>query len=255
MLMVADVGNTNITLGVYKKDELLCTYRMMSLAQKTSDEYGTTILSFLAVNHIDIESIEDVMVSSVVPKIMHAFNNSIKKYLKKEPIQVGPGIKTGISIKTENPKGVGADRIVDLAGCYYHYRGNALVIDFGTATTFDYISEDGTFKYGVTAPGIGICAEALSTKCAKLPEIEIVKPQTILAGNTISSMQAGLVYGYVGGVEYIIQQFKKELNCDDLLVVATGGLGRTIFDYTDSIDVYDPDLTFKGLRSIYEKNK
>lgn len=255
MLLVVDIGNTNITIGLYDRDSLIGNYRLTTWFKRTSDEYGFMILNFLMSSHVSAEQINDVIISSVVPKIMHSFTNSIRKYIGKEPILVEPGIKTGISIKTENPKKVGADRIVDLVGCYYSYRGNALVIDFGTATTFDYISKDGVFKYGVTAPGIGISAEALSSQCAKLPEIEIEKPKSILATETITSMQAGLVYGYIGSVEYIIQKFKEELHCDDMLVVATGGLGKIIAQNTDMIDIYDRDLTFKGLKLIYDKNK
>lgn len=254
MLMVVDIGNTNITIGVYDKDTLLDTFRLTSSTTRSRDEFGTILLSFLQASEIKKEDIEHVIISSVVPQMMHAFNNSIKKYLSIDPIIIGPGTKTGISIKTENPKSVGADRIVDLAGCYYTYQGNAIVIDFGTATTFDYISADGAFKYGVVAPGIGICADALSSKCAKLPEIEIKKPDTILASNTTHAMQAGLVYGYIGSVEYIIRKMKEELNISDCLVIATGGLGRIIASNTDLIDIYDPDLTFKGLKIIFDKN-
>ncbi|WP_294561318.1 type III pantothenate kinase [uncultured Traorella sp.] len=255
MLLVIDIGNTNITIGIYKNDMLIGNYRLTTWFKRTSDEYGFMILNFLMDSKVDASQIKDVIISSVVPKIMHSFTNSIRKYINKEPILVGPGIKTGISIKTENPKKVGADRIVDLAGCFYNYQGNALVIDFGTATTYDYISKDGVFKYGVTAPGIGISAEALSTYCAKLPEIEIEKPKTILATETITSMQAGLFYGYLGSVEYIIQKFKEELHQPDMLVIATGGLGKIISQNTTMIDIYDRDLTFKGLKVIYDKNR
>ncbi len=255
MLMVIDIGNTNITLGIYQENMLKCTFRLMTKTPRTSDEYGATICSFLFASQIKTDEIEDVIIASVVPKIMHSFTNSIRKYLHHEPLIISPGIKTGISIQTDSPKAVGADRIVDLAGCYYNYGGNALVIDFGTATTFDYISKDGVFQYGVTSPGIQISADALWTQAAKLPEIEIKKPDTILAKNTITSMQAGLVYGYIGQVEYIIKQMKKELRQPDMKVIATGGLGRIIFPHTDLIDIYDPDLTFKGLYDIYQKNK
>lgn len=255
MLMVADIGNTNITLGIYDGNTLVDTFRLTSSANRSRDEFGTLLLTFLQANGIRIHDIENVIIASVVPKIMHSFINSIKKYLFVEPIVIGPETKTGICIKTENPKSVGADRIVDLAGCFFEYQGNAIVIDFGTATTFDYISADGIFQYGVVAPGIGISAEALSSKCAKLPEIEIQKPDKILASNTIHAMQSGLVYGYIGSVEYIIQKMKEELNIDDCLVIATGGLGRIIANNTNLIDIYDPDLTFKGLKIIFEKNK
>lgn len=255
MLLVFDVGNTNITIGIYDKDRLVGNYRLTTWFKRTSDEYGFMILNFLINSKVNVDEIEDVIIASVVPKIMHSFTNSIRKFIKKEPIIINPNTKCGISIETENPKKVGADRIVDLAGCYYNYQGNALVIDFGTATTFDYISKDGVFKYGVMTPGIGISAEVLSTHCAKLPEIEISLPDSVLATETISSMQAGLVYGYIGSVEYIIQKFKKELNQEDMLVVATGGLGKIIAANTDMIDIYDRDLTFKGLKVIYDLNR
>lgn len=253
MLMVVDIGNTNITIGLYNGETLTNTYRMTTTIARTSDEFGTLIFDFLNTAGIRINEIEDVFICSVVPKIMHAFTNSIRKYIYKEPILLGPGIKSGISIQTENPKAVGADRIADLAGCYHNYHGNVLVIDFGTATTYDYLSENGEFKYGVTAPGLRISADALWENCAKLPEIEIEKPDSILAMNTITSMQAGLVYGYIGATEYIINKFKEELK-HDFTVIATGGLGRIIAANTDLIDIFDAELTFKGLRSIYLRN-
>lgn len=166
---------------------------------------------------------------------------------------VGPGIKTGISINTESPKTVGADRIVDLVGAFYTYGGPALVIDFGTATTFDVVSGKGVFETGVISPGIKISAMALWQKTAKLPEIEIEKPDSILAKNTITSMQAGLVYGYIGQVEYIVKKIKEKMGMD-MKVIATGGLARIIANETNAIDLYDPDLTFKGLKIIFEKN-
>lgn len=255
MLIVVDIGNTNITIGAYEKNQIVNTFRMTTKNPRTSDEFGSELINFMHASNIKVVDIEDVIISSVVPKVMHAFTNSIRKYIYKEPIIIGPGIKTGISIKTDSPRDVGADRIVDLAGCYFNYGGNCLVIDFGTATTYDYIAKDGTFQYGVTAPGLEISAQALWSMAAKLPEIEIKKPDTILAKNTISSMQAGIVYGYIGQTEYIINKFKEELGIDDMKVIATGGLGRIIHINTDLIDLYDPELTFKGLKAIYERNK
>lgn len=254
MLLVIDVGNTNITLGVYKATTLIGSFRMTTKTTRTSDEYGLFILSCLKSRGLTAEHIKDIIISSVVPNIMYSFTNGIIKYLKKEPMNVGPGIKTGISVNNEAPKEVGADRIVDLAGAYYTYGGPAIVIDFGTATTYDVISDKGVFEVGITSPGIKICANALWQKAAKLPEIEIRKPDSILARNTITSMQAGLVYGYIGQVEYIVKKIKEEMNMD-MKVIATGGLARIIVGETDSIDIHDPDLTFKGLRIIYEKNK
>ena len=176
MLIVIDVGNTNITLGVYDKDDLIATFRLTTKLQRTSDEFGITLFSFLQTKDINPQAVEAVLISSVVPKIMHSLTNAIRKYFNIEPMIVGPGIKTGISVRTENPREVGADRIVDIAAAYYIYGGPALVIDFGTATTYDYVNENGEFEFGVTSPGIEISAQALWTQAAKLPEIEIKKP-------------------------------------------------------------------------------
>lgn len=252
MLVVMDIGNTNITIGIYNKNKLLGTYRLTTKMKRTSDEYGFMIMNFLNAAHIQAEDITDVIVSSVVPKVMHSFNNGIRKYLKKEPIIVGPGTRTGISVRAENPKAVGADRIVDAAGAYQVYGGPVIVIDFGTATTFDVIDAEGVFEYGLITLGIEASAQALSTQTSKLPEIEVKKPKTILNKSTITSMQAGIVYGYIGQCEYIIKKLKEEFQTD-MKVIATGGLGRIIAKNTDAIDVYDPDLAFKGLKYIYER--
>ncbi|MDE6195287.1 MAG: type III pantothenate kinase [Erysipelotrichaceae bacterium] len=254
MLIVVDIGNTNITLGIYHQDTLLKSYRLTTKMKRTSDEFGFMLMNFLQNSQVQPEQIEDVIIASVVPKIMHSFNNGIRKYLNKEPILVGPGIKTGISIQTENPKAVGADRIVDAVGAYYEYGGPVLVVDFGTATTYDYIDEQGRFEFGVISLGIESSAQAMWTQAAQLPEIEIRKPKSILAKNTITSMQAGLIYGYIGQCEYIINKFKEVLQ-KDMKVVATGGLGTIIYKNTDLIDIYDKDLTFKGLKYIYDRHK
>lgn len=252
MLVAVDIGNTNITIALFQQDHIVNTYRLTTKMQRTSDEYGFMILSFLNASNVEVKEIHDVIISSVVPKIMHSFTSAIIKYLHKEPILIGPGIKTGIAIKTDNPSGVGADRIVDAAGAYYTYGGPVLVVDFGTATTFDYVSDKGEFLYGVTAPGLQICAQALSSQAAQLPEIQIIKPESILAKNTVKSMQAGVVYGYIGLTENIIKQMKKEIGTP-MKVIATGGLGRVITKETDLIDDYDKDLTFKGLYLIYKR--
>lgn len=255
MILVVDVGNTNIAFGVYDGERLLTTFRMTTKIPRTSDEYGVLIREMLSGNQIEVAQIEGSIIASVVPAVMHALENAIVRYIKSTPVIVGPGIKTGIQIATENPRQIGADRIVDLVAGYEKYGGPALILDFGTATTYDYITQDGRFTAGVTAPGIRICAKALWESTAKLPEIEIKKPQSILAGETISSMQAGLVYGQIGQTEYIIEQFKKETGRTDLRVVATGGLGRIIASETDAIEIYDPTLTLEGLRLIYERNR
>ena len=238
-----------------EKCHIAGTFRITTKAQRTSDEYGLQILEFCRISNVTIDEIVDVIISSVVPKVMHSFTNSIRKYVHKEPIIVGPGIRTGISIKTDFPKEVGADKIVDAAAVYHLHGGNAIVIDFGTATTFDYINEKGEFLYNVILPGLEISAQALWQQAAKLPEIEIVKPPSILCKNTESSMRAGVVYGYIGATEYIISKMKEEIGRDDIKVFATGGLGRVIYNETDMIDHYDPDLAYKGMKIIYDKNK
>ena len=255
MLLVVDVGNTNITLGVFDGDVINATFRITTKIQRTSDEFGMLIMNLLDSKNIDRKKIEDVIISSVVPDVMHSFENAVIKYLELKPIIVGPGVKTGIKMVTGNAHEIGADRIVDAVGAYDTYGGPVIVIDFGTATTYDYITEDGAFAAGITSPGIKICAKALWQDAAKLPAIEIKKPDSILAKDTISSMQAGLVYGNIGQTEYIIKKIKEETGLENIKVVATGGLGKIISDATDMIDIYDSNLTLKGLKLIYSKNK
>ena len=254
MILAIDVGNTNITFGAYEKEELSCTFRMMTKQPKTSDEYGVAILEMLRYNDVEPEIISGVIIASVVPNVMHALVGGVQRYLKQSPLIVAPGLKTGIKVVTENPKEIGADRIVDAAAAYAKYGGPILVLDFGTATTYDLVNEKGEFVAGITAPGIRISAKALWEDTAKLPEVEIRKPDSILAQNTITSMQAGLIYGQIGQTEYIISHIKEEAGMKQLKVVATGGLGRLISDETDSIDIYDRNLTLDGLCLIYEKN-
>lgn len=255
MIIVIDVGNTNITIGIYHRKELITTFRMTTKLQRTSDEFGIALTEFLRTKGISKKEIEGTIVTSVVPNIMHALLGSVRRYLEQEPLTIGPGIKTGIRIVTENPREIGSDRIVDAVAAFEKYGGPVLVLDFGTATTYDLVSEKGDFVAGITAPGIGISAKALWEDTARLPEIEIRKPKSILAQETISSMQAGLVYGQIGQTEYIIEQVRKESGWQNLKVVATGGLGRIIADETDSIQIFDSTLTLDGLRIIYEKNQ
>ena len=201
------------------------------------------------------EAVGDVIICSVVPKVMYSLTSGIKKYLHCDPVIVGHGTKSGIRIATTNPMEIGADRVVDAVGAYFLYGGPVIVIDYGTATTYDLVTADGAFVAGVTAPGIRISAKALWSNAAKLPEIEIVKPDSILAKTTITSMQAGLLYGTIGQTEYIIDRFKEESGYKGIKVVATGGLGRTIAEGTEKIDVYDPELTLQGMRLIYERTR
>ena len=255
MLITVDAGNTNITLGVFKEKKVYATFRMTTQMARTSDEYGVLIAEMLGRKGISPKDIEAVIISSVVPKIMYSLTNGIYKYIGLHPIVIEAGTKTGIKIQRANPREVGTDRIVDAVGAYELYGGPCIVIDFGTATTYDLITKDGTFAAGVTSPGIRICAKALWNDTAKLPEIEIKKPESILGKDTITSMQAGIVYGYIGQTEYIIDNMKKESGLLNAKVIATGGLGRIIYGNTDRIDIYDKELTLQGMRLIYEKNK
>ena len=198
--------------------------------------------------------IDDVVISSVVPNIMHSLTNCIYKLFNVEPLIIGPGIKTGISINAENPKSVGADRIVNVTAAFNKYKKATLIIDFGTATTFDYVSDDAVFEYTIITPGLEIASMALTSNAAKLPAVQIKMPNSILAKNTIAGMQAGIMYGYIGQVEYIIKKMKEEIG-KDMLVIATGGLGRTISENTKYIDIYERDLAFYGMKLIFEKNK
>lgn len=255
MLLVIDVGNTNITIGVFEDVNLKASFRLTTNTARTSDEYGLVLCDLLKARNIGIKEISSVIIASVVPKLMYSLNSGIIKYLGITPLIVGTGTKTGIKVNTTNPKEVGADRVVDAVAAYEIYGGPVLVIDFGTAITYDLIMADGSLVAAVTCPGLRISANALWTGTAKLPEIEIAMPDTILAKDTITSMQAGLVFGCIGQTEYIVKRMMKEAGIDQCRVIATGGLGKIISDATDVIEVYDPNLTLKGLKIISDKNK
>ncbi len=255
MLLALDVGNTNITIGVFEGKEIMGTYRLTTKLQRTSDEFGIDICDLLDHNNIDTKTIDDVIISSVVPDVNYSLRRAINKYFDKEPIMIGVGIRTGIRVATDNPRQVGADRIVDAVAAYELYGGPVIVIDYGTATTFDLVDGKGTFVAAVTAPGIQTSAQALWGQAAQLPKIEIQKPDSILARETISSMQAGVVYGTIGQTEYIIKKMKEEAGLDNIKVIATGGLGMIIANETDCIDHYDAQLTLKGMQIIYDKQK
>ncbi len=255
MLLAIDIGNTNLTFGVFNGNSILHTFRLTTTLPRTSDEFGVQILEQLSHKDVRADDIGGVIICSVVPKVMYSLTSGIRKYLNCDPMIVGQGTKSGIRIATTNPMEIGADRVVDAVGAYFLYGGPVIVIDYGTATTYDLVSEDGAFVAGVTAPGIRISAKALWSNAAKLPEIEIVKPESILAKTTITSMQAGLVYGTIGQAEYIIEQLKKQSGYSGIKVVATGGLGRIISEGTDKIDIYNSELTLQGMRLIFERTK
>ncbi len=255
MLLAIDVGNTNITVGVFKEENVVATFRVTTKIPRTSDEYGIILRDMVEMRGYSYLDIEATIIASVVPDVMHSLSSSIMKYFHVTPMIVGPGVKTGIRVATENPRQIGPDRIVDAVAAYELYGGPVIVVDFGTATTYDLVNAEGAFIAGVTSPGIRTAADALTGQAAMLPAIEIRKPPTILAQETISSMQAGIVYGYIGQTEYIIKKMKEEAGFSDIKVVATGGLGNIIVKETDVIDVYDSKLTMRGLWLISEKNR
>ncbi|KXI11891.1 type III pantothenate kinase [Peptostreptococcus anaerobius] len=255
MLLVFDVGNTNMVLGVYDGSKLISDWRINTDPNKTSDEYGVLIKNLFDSSKVDMTLVDSIIISSVVPAVMHSLENFCMKYCGISPLIVGPGIKTGLNIKYDDPKMVGADRIVNAVAAIAKYKKPLIIIDFGTATTYCAISGKGEYLGGVIAPGIKISSEALFQKASKLPRVEIVKPECIICKDTISSIQAGLVYGYAGQCEKIVELMKEELGDDEVLVIGTGGLANMIATQTDVMDYVDGDLTLEGLRLIYEKNK
>ncbi len=255
MLLAIDVGNTNIKFAFFQGEKIVRTFRLTTQTERTSDEFGMYIQGLTEDFGIKKDDIDGVVISSVVPNVMHALNNSIKKFLNLTPMIVGPGIKTGIKLVKTNPNEVGSDRIADGVAALNMYGGPIIVVDYGTATKFDYFSAEGVFESAVTCPGIVISARALWGGTARLPEIEIKNPGTIMAKDTITSLQAGIMYGHIGEAEYIINRLKAESKEKDIKVVATGGLSNIIFQETDSIQYVEPDLLMHGLRIIYEKNK
>ena len=255
MILVIDVSNTNSTLGVFDGDKLVANWRLSTFSSRTSDETGMLLRMLFVHSGMDISEIDAVVVSSVVPNVMYSLLSGIRKYLQREPMVVRAGMKTGINLRMENPKEMGTDRIVNLVAANEIYGGPAVVIDYGTANTFDVLNEKSEFITGLITPGISVCADALTQRAAQLPKIEIKKPKSIIVKNTVGSIQAGLVLGHIGQTIYIIDQLKKELNMPDMKVIATGGLARVIDPDRKIFDVLDPVLTLKGLKILYHKNK
>lgn len=254
MLLVIDVGNTNIVLGIFKGKKLVRSWRIATNKDKTADEYGIQVRVLFEYSNIRYEDIDAIIVSSVVPPVMPALEGMAVKYFSIKPLVVGPGVKTAMPIRYDNPKEVGADRIVNAIAAYELYGGPLIVVDFGTATTFDAISANGEYLGGAIAPGIGISTEALYTKAAKLPRIELAKPKMVIGKNTVASMQAGIIYGFVGQTDGIVSRMKKEMG-GKAIVVATGGLAELISKESRNIDKINPNLTLEGLRIIFERNK
>lgn len=254
MILVVDVGNTNIVFGLYKGDKLLRHWRLSTNQVATEDEYGMMMVQALQIDGYNVEEIQGVAISSVVPPLMPILEKLSKRYLNQEPLIVGPGIKTGLNIRYENPREVGADRIVNAVAAIAKYGSPLLIVDFGTATTYDYIDKQGQYIGGAITPGIGISTEALYRSAAKLPRIELVAPKSVIGRNTVQSMQAGIIHGYAGQVDGIVRKVKEEYD-EHIKVIATGGFAELVSAESSAIEVVDPLLTLLGLRLIYEKNQ
>lgn len=260
MLLAFDVGNTNIVLGVFKDDKMITNWRLETDNNKSADEYGMIINQLFRYEGLDVSDVKDVIISTVVPSVLYTLQHLSQKYFHRRAIVIGPGIKTGLVVKYDNPKQVGSDRIVNAVAAHAKYGGPLIIIDFGTATTFCAISEKAEYIGGTIAPGLKISSEALFEKTAKLPKVELEEPGHVICRNTINSMQSGLVYGHMGMVDYIVKKMKKELkeydnSSRDAKVIATGGLASLIDSGIDSIDHVDKMLTLEGLKLIYEKNR
>ena len=253
MILAMDVGNTNIKCGLFHEGKLAHSFRVATNIEATSDEYGIKMVSFFENLGITPDVVEGVIVSSVIPSVNYTVEHMARQYFSKKPMFIGPGIKTGINIKYENPNELGADRIVNAVAAYEMFGGPCITIDFGTATSFGAISQKGDFIGGAICPGLRIVADALTSNTAKLPRVELSFPEHAICKNTILGMQSGILYGYVGQVEYLIKAMRAELG-DQAVVVATGGFSSLIAEKTTLIDKIVPTLTLIGLNKIYEKN-
>lgn len=253
MLLVIDVGNTNIVLGIFKDQELVDHWRVSTDRLRTTDEYGVLIRHLFYLNGVNSEEIDAIIISSVVPPVMPTLERMCQRYFGLTPLVIGPGVKTVMDIKYDNPREVGADRIVNAVAAYEKFGGPVIIIDFGTATTFCAVDKKGTYLGGAICPGIGISTDALVQRTAKLPRIEVVQAEKVICRNTVESMQAGVFYGFVGQVDGIVSRMRKELGCK-AKVVATGGLAVIVAPATDAIDVVEPMLTLEGLKIIYDRN-
>lgn len=251
-LLVVDLGNTNLVIGVYRNDDLVASWRLATARERTADEYG--ILAKQLVGDALHQSIEGAIVASVVPPLNGAMAFMVQKYFNVDPLFVEPGVKTGIGIQVDNPLEVGADRIVNCVAAHHEFGGPTVIVDFGTATTFDVVTADAKFVGGVIAPGLNISAEALFARAARLPRVDLKKPDHVIGTNTVVNMQSGIYYGYLGLVDGILARIKREVP-ELKRVIATGGLAATFAEESEHIQLVDPELTMKGLKIIYERNR
>ena len=253
VLLVFDVGNTNIVIGAFKDKELVADWRISTKQERTSDEYGIMLKDLFAIDNLDMNEVKATVISTVVPPLTFILERACQKYLRHTPLVVGPGIKTGLPVNYENPREVGADRIVNAVAGIEIYGCPLIIVDFGTATTYCAINAKGEYLGGAIAPGIGISMEALFMRAAKLPRVELIKPGSIIGRNTVTSMQSGIFFGYVGQVDEIIKRMKRELG-GKVTAIATGGLASLIYQESKEIDHVEHYLTLIGLRLIYERN-
>lgn len=260
MLLAFDVGNTNIVMGVFDEGKMITSWRLETDYNKSADEYGMIVNQLFSYEGLKVTDVKDVIISTVVPSVLYTLQHLSQKYFHRRAIVIGPGIRTGLIVKYDNPKQVGSDRIVNAVAAHAKYGGPLIIIDFGTATTFCAISAKAEYLGGTIAPGLKISSEALFEKTAKLPKVELEEPGHVICRNTINSMQSGLVYGHMGMVDYVVRKMKKELQeyegseCK-VQVIATGGLATLIDSGIDCIDHVDKMLTLEGLQLIYEKNR
>jgi type III pantothenate kinase len=254
MLLAIDIGNTNVTLGVFDKEELRATWAIATDIKKTADEYAVFLMNLLPRDGLDIKDVDQISIACVVPPLLATMEDMCNRYFKTPPLVVGPGVKTGVRICTDNPREVGADRIVNVAAAHRIYGGPAIIIDFGTATTFDVLSKNGDYLGGAIAPGIVISAEALFTRASKLPRIELIPPEKAIGKNSVEAMQAGIMFGYAGLIENLVGRIRKEMG-GKAKVIATGGLSAVIASETQVIEIVDKNLTLVGLRLIHEMNR
>jgi len=255
MLLCIDVGNTNIVMGVTKQDHILAHWRIRTEKDATSDEMGIIVGNLFRSSEIKMDDIADIIISSVVPSLLNVLEEFCHRYFDIRPMIVGPGLKTGMPIQYDNPKEVGADRIVNSVAAYEKYHTALIIVDFGTATTFDCVSKDGAYIGGAIAPGVIISCEALFEKASKLPRVEIfAKPKNVVAKDTISGMNVGIIYGFAGMVDGIVNRIKKEMG-HELTVIATGGIASLIYKESESIDHIEEDLTLEGLMIIHKRNR
>lgn len=254
MLLTIDIGNTNVTYGVFEGEQLRATWRMATNVNQMADEYAALLLNLLNHNDIAISDIKNITICSVVPPLTTAFTDLSERYFHITPLMIGAGVKTGVRIRFDNPREVGPDRIANAAAAHHLYTGPVIVVDMGTATTFDTVSREGDWIGGAVAPGIAVAAEALFARTATLPRVELVHPKQAIGTNTISAMQSGIVFGYVGLIEGIVARIQQELE-EKAIVIATGGYASLMAGETSIIKAVNPDLTLIGLRLIYEMNR